>query len=152
MCKARMDTLGNATFMRAVYTQGHSTTPNVMATVNLSAAPIDITIKRYDEPFMQDNYTAGFPPKITFSDAFTHLLRTLGKGASPKQMTFRRPLHPCASEDLFQFELYNQSEVAVASLGLASAELCEGFITQHVGMKMCPEPHCWGSMRVSGRS
>ena len=118
--------------------------------VNLTSVPVNITLTRFDEPFMQDNYTAGFPPasRLTFAEAFDTLLQKLGPGAAPKQLTFRRPLHPCASEDLFQFSLYNSTaagvgEAGVASIGLVSTRLCKGFVTQPVGLKMCAIPSCW---------
>ena len=116
--------------------------------MNLTKNPVGIALTRYDEPFMQDNYTAGFPPasRLTFAEAFTTLLQKLGPGTEAKQMTFRRPLHPCASEDLFQFNLYNSTaagEAGVASIGLVSTKLCKGFITQPVGLKMCAAPSCW---------
>mmetsp|Transcript_70106 Transcript_70106/g.192422 ORF Transcript_70106/g.192422 Transcript_70106/m.192422 type:complete len:151 (+) Transcript_70106:260-712(+) len=142
-----MHSLSDATFMRAVYTRGHSTAPNVEAVVNLSTTPVNITLFPHTEPFLQDNYTAGFPPTsgITFAKALDTLRRKLGPDKfAPLQMTFRRPLHPCASEDLFQFNLANDTVTPVVSLGLVSAELCKGFITQRVDMKMCLQPSCWG--------
>ena len=140
-----MRSLSDATFMRAVYTRGHSTAPNVEAVVNLSTTPINITLVPHNEPFLQDNYTAGFPPSsgITFAKALDTLRVKLGPDQSPLQMTFRRPLHPCASEDLFQFNLANDIVAPVVSLGLVSGALCKGFITQRVDMKMCRQPSCW---------
>ena len=113
--------------------------------VNLSASPITIDLTRHDEPFIQDNYTSGFPPAsgLTFAQGFKALVDELGTAAAPNQMSFRRPLHPCATEDLFQFNVYNRSEYGVISLGLLTQKLCKGFITQRVDIKMCPEPTCW---------
>eukprot|EP00435_Cladocopium_sp_Y103_P012861 s2477_g3.t1 len=86
-----MKTMSDASYMRAVYGHGIQTSPNIEAQVNLSS--------------LEDNPSATWPPisQLTFEAAFARIRSHMD--VAVEQATFRRPLHPCVSEDLFQFEL-----------------------------------------------
>jgi hypothetical protein len=148
--RAPMHSAAAAGFMRLVFTKTHQTAPNVAAFANISETGVQIALEWHDVPFIQDNYTAGFPPASgdTFESVFRTLTSKAGAGALAWQVTFRRPLHPCVTEDSFQCSLVapvlkNGSQVDVVSLGVTSSKLCAGFVTEHVEMAMCPEPDCW---------
>ena len=146
-----MNSSADAGFMRAVFTHPRSTAPNVAAYVNISAAAgVHVRLEWHDEPFIEDNHTSTFPPAsgISFASAFATLGAKAGVQAQPWQVSFRRPLHPCSSEDVFQFSLTedvvkNGTRARVVSLGSHTAKLCTGFVTQPVELSMCPKPNCW---------
>ena len=152
LCEGRvpMQTATAARFMRIVFTHPHETTPNIEAAANISVSRVAVELRMHTQPFLQDNATGSFPPKsnISFEDAFVALKARLPERAA-WQVSFRRPLHPCASEDLFQMSLTGAtgsgSEILVASLGVQTGKLCKGFITQHVALPICGAPDCWGA-------
>eukprot|EP00434_Breviolum_minutum_P015692 symbB.v1.2.013825.t1/scaffold990.1/size146246/7 len=140
-----MKMLSDASYMRAVYSHGIQTSPNVEAQVNLTS--LEMKLFHHDEPFIEDPW----PPvsQLTFEAAFARIRSQMDVGV--QQVTFRRPLHPCVSEDLFQFELIPDiGEPKILSVGTSSGKLCVGFITEKVDRAMCPEPNCYSELIVLG--
>mmetsp|Transcript_25399 Transcript_25399/g.55504 ORF Transcript_25399/g.55504 Transcript_25399/m.55504 type:complete len:205 (-) Transcript_25399:132-746(-) len=140
-----MKTMSDASYMRAVYGHGIQTSPNIEAQVNLSS--LEVNLIRHNEPFIEDNPSATWPPisQLTFEAAFARIRSQMD--VAVEQATFRRPLHPCVSEDLFQFELIPDiGEPKILSVGTSSGKLCTGFITEKVDRAMCPEPNCYADI------
>jgi hypothetical protein len=135
-----MKRLEDARYMRIVYFLPRMTRPNVEATVNLTTTPLDIRLHVHKRPFMEDDHTDGFPPPAgeTFETAIQKVYQALGE-VTYLSVSWRRPVHPCTSEDLFQFALANGD---ILSVGASSGKACVGFITNTVDLPMCDEPVC----------
>lgn len=136
-----MQSLADAGFMRAVYTPVNNTRPNIMAAINLTASPFTVKFAEHQEPFLQDDFTGPFPPRsnLTFESAFARLEAKLPTPKAIYQMTFRKPVNPCTTEDLYQFNVEGGN---VMSIGVDSLNVCVGFITQKAKIKWCPPPVC----------
>lgn len=134
-----LNTPGDATFMRAVFITGTNTAPNVEALVNITEVPPAMTLNYHTEPFVQDNNTQGFPPRsnMTFESAWAMVAARVPKTGFA-EVSWRRPLHPCVSEDLFQFQFDHPFEQqGVMSVGSSSGKACFGFVTNPVYSKFC---------------
>ncbi|CAJ1392968.1 unnamed protein product [Effrenium voratum] len=139
-----MAELSEARFMRVVFIDGIRTTPNIEAQLDLSTMAAKLI--RHEEPFTEDAVLAAWPPVsgLTFEKSFARIRSYMD--ASVQQVTFRRVVHPCASEDLFQFELNTDLGPRIISVGASSGNICSGFITEKVDLKMCPDPVCLTEM------
>lgn len=151
---ASMHRANDAHFMRVVYTAGaHYTAPNVVATVciNMGSSPA-VNLTYHTDAFTQDNFTEGFPPasNITFESAWAVVAKVV-PNARFTQVTWRRPLHPCVSEDLFQFQFDRlvEQQWPLMSVGASSGKACFGFVTNPVQSKFCSEPEFQPKCRTS---
>merc|ERR1712039_524789 len=132
----------DATFMRAVFTPPRSTFPNVAAFINLQTSPPTTRFEYHTAPFMADNPTKGFPPpsQMTFEAAWSKL-KSAVPGADVTEVTWRRPIHPCVSEDLYQFMLERDvpGHGSVVSIGTETNKTCYGQATRLLPIKLCLE-------------
>ncbi|CAE7791463.1 unnamed protein product [Symbiodinium sp. CCMP2592] len=138
-----MKWVSDAGFLRAIWTPAPATSPSIEARINLTASSPRVQILHHDDPFMEDSLVASWPPisGLTFELAMKRLRKLTDQGVM--QMTFRRPLHPCVSEDLYQFEMMPAwNDLAVLSIGTSSYNICHGFITEKLDYKLCPDPTC----------
>merc|ERR1719188_1986174 len=132
-------------FMRAVYTPPHATFPNVAAYINITASQPAISFEYHaKDPFVEDDRTKGFPPanNLTFESAWS-MLNEKAPQVGVTQVTWRRPVNPCVSEDLFQFNLDRTvpAHGGVISIGIESKKVCYGFVTQVVQIPYCEKSH-----------
>lgn len=140
-------TLGEAEYMHAVFVPRGKTFPFIEAEVDLTSSPPGVMLRLRQDYFLQnDHHTKGFPPpsNVTFEKAMEKL-RAAVPGATACMVTWRKPLHPCVSEDLFQFMLSKDSSVegSVVSVGTETGNVCSGYVTEASSLKMCPEPICF---------
>ena len=154
---APMSSAKDIGFARTVFTHSDYTAPNVEALIGgLRGSSISNTTTQliyHRDPFVEDNTTAGFPVPSGFTlatgvEVMQSLIKSYTNGTGDTSfitVSFRRPLHPCASEDLFQFTLNSDpsglpGKGFIYSVGVASGRLCRGFITNPVDLKFCKAP------------
>lgn len=138
--------MGQAEYMHAVFVPRGLTVPNIEALMDLRTSPPGLALTFHQEPFLQDFEPKAFPPAsgVTFAGALEKLRATM-PGAKMKQASFRKPVHPCATEDLFQFVLSmdTDTEGSVMSVGVETGSVCMGFVTETSDLKMCDDPVCF---------
>ena len=140
-CVGPLESASDVGWFRAVFALPNRTAPTVGAFVHTDTWKTP-RFEYHSDPFVENNYTVGFPAPVAFEEAINMLL-VGGAGftgaKSFSQVTFRRPLYPCVSEDLMQFE----TEVGqIFSVGTQSKRLCDGITTQDVPLPMCAPANC----------
>ena len=138
-----MEALMDAEFMRAVFTPsaGH-TAPSVEARVDLTASPPSVEYLSHEGPFLGNGVHGGFPPQngMTFAAAW-NMMQLSRPGTQPRQVVFRKPVHPCVSEDLYIF-----SGGFIASVGVNSSNVCDGTMTIELPhFAWCGTPQCFNA-------
>merc|ERR1712151_241311 len=106
----------------------------------------------HSDPFMQDNFTDNAAVAMTLEKAWT-MIQSAVPGVGVTQATFRRPLYPCISEDLFQFNLDRvvPGHGPVMSVGAETKKACFGSYTKVVDIPFCEarKPDCVDSSHTA---
>jgi len=152
-----MKSTADAGFIRATYTPPHKTTPNVAAYINITGSQPAISFEYHaKDPFIGDEPTKGFPPAsmVTFESAWS-MLDQKGLNVGVTQVTWRHPVEPCCSEDLFMFNLDRvvPGHSKIISVGTESKKACFGFVTNQVPLPFCKgkeyKPDCLSNASVT---
>jgi hypothetical protein len=143
-----MKSLAEANFMRAAFTPSGLTAPHVLAYVNLAEFPNGTEMVYSHKSFNGNARPGPFPPasNLTFESALLKMRGFLPSATLLHQVTWRQPLHPCVSEDLFQFVLAENPahDDFIVSIGVNTLNVCYGDVTERIeGREWCDPPQCF---------